>query len=85
MSVRFSGREHVRYENRSSPLSGNRPQASEGWIGARPIEIVGILITAGDGEDTDAQNVGHGVRYARSIQWIVDRKPVDQSHRPPEA
>ncbi len=32
----------------------------EGRVGAQPVEIVGILVAAGDRKDTGAQDVGHG-------------------------
>ena len=49
-------------EHRSSPLSGSRPQASlNAGIAAQVVEVVAVLIAAGDGEDAGAQDVGDAV------------------------
>ena len=50
----FSQRETVGCEQRSRPVSGKRPQASE----AQPVKIVSVFITAGDGKDPGAQDLG---------------------------
>ncbi len=50
----------------------------EAGIGAQLIEIVGILIAAGDGEHARAQEVDHTVRHQQRIARIGDqpRQPM---------
>ena len=67
------------------PAVGQPPAGKlEGRIAAQQVEVVGILVAAGDGEDAGAQNVGHRVLHARRITWIVDRRgqPVGQLQVP---
>ena len=65
------------------PAAVGQPSAGqlEGRIAAQPVEIVGVLIAAGDGEDAGAQDVGHGVPHAARISPIADHRgqPLGQS------
>ena len=56
----------------------------EGGIGAQIVEVVGVLITAGDGEDAGAQNVGDAVRHQGGIARVGDQggEPVGDAEAP---
>ncbi len=45
----------------------------EGGIGAQMVEVVGILVTASDGEHARPQNVGHAVGHQQRIAWVGDQ------------
>ena len=69
----FSRRETVGCKHRSVPLSGNRPQGElEGCVAAQPVEIVGVLIAAGDRENPGAQNLGQAMGDAAGIAFVRD-------------
>jgi len=44
----------------------------EAGIGAQMIEVVGILIAAGNGKHAGAQNVGHAVGHQQRIARVGD-------------
>jgi hypothetical protein len=50
-------------------------------VASQIVEIVGIGITAGNGEDAGAQNVGHGVSDQRRVAMVGDDRGqrVDQA------
>ncbi len=56
----------------------------EPGIGAQMIEVVGVLVTAGDGEHAGAQDVGDAVRDEQWIAWVRDqpREPTGDPHPP---
>jgi hypothetical protein len=56
----------------------------EGWIGAQPVEIVAVLIAAGNGEDAGAQDIGHDLGDPLRIAPVPDRRgePVRQLQAP---
>ena len=57
------------------PLSGKRPQASlKPGIGAQVIEVVGVLIAAGNRQHACAQNVGDTVGHQQRIARIGDQR-----------
>jgi hypothetical protein len=64
----FSSRDSVGCEQRSAPESGNRPQASLNAGSVR--QIVGVLITAGDGVDAGSDHVGAGMADAAGIAMV---------------
>jgi hypothetical protein len=37
------------------------------------IEVIGVLIAAGDGEDAGAQDVGDAVRDQVRVTWVADQ------------
>jgi hypothetical protein len=45
----------------------------EGGIGAQMVEIVGVFVAAGDGEDAGAQNVIDAVGHEGRVAWICDQ------------
>ena len=69
----FSQRDMVGCEHRSRPLSGSRPQASlSPGIAAQMVEVVGVLLAAGDGQDAGAQDIGQRVDDASRIARVGD-------------
>ena len=50
----------------------------EAGVGAQMIEVVGILVAAGDGEHAGAQDIGDAVRHEQRIARVGDqaRQPV---------
>ena len=46
----------------------------EGRVGAQPVEVVAVLITAGDGEDAGAQDVGQQVSNPLRIAAVRDHR-----------
>ena len=60
------------------------PGELEGRIGAQPVEIIGVLVAAGDRKDSGAQDIGHGVPDPLRIAPVADRRgePVGQLQAP---
>jgi hypothetical protein len=63
-----SSRDRVGWEQRPTPLFGN-PAASklEGRVGAQEVEVDGVLVAGGDGEDARADHVGDRMCNAQGI------------------
>ena len=58
-SGRFSQRDTVGCEHKSAPLSGQPPASQlETWIDPQVIEVVGILVAAGDSQHAGTQDIG---------------------------
>src|SRR5215475_8783769 len=70
----FSQRDMVGCEHRSSPLSGSAAGQLEGGVKAQPIEIVGILVAAGDCQNASPQNLRQPVHKPQRITWISDHR-----------
>jgi hypothetical protein len=49
------------------------------------VEVVGVLVTAGDGEDARPQDVSERVYHARRLARVRDqrRQPTSEVNRPP--
>ena len=70
----FSQRETVGCEHRSPPLSGSRPQASlNAGITAQAVQVVGVLISAGDRQHPRPQDRRHRMGDHGRRARIVDQ------------
>ena len=64
---------HGRLAHQVRPALRQPPAGElEGGVGAQGVEIVGVLVAAGDGEDAREQNLGERVNHPRRIAPIGD-------------
>ena len=76
---------HRRLRAQITAAIGQAPAGQlEAGIGAQMIEVVGVLIAAGDGEHAGAQNVVDAVRHQQRITRVGDqrRQPLRDPHTP---
>ena len=56
----------------------------EAGVGAKPVQVVGVLVTAGDGQDAGTQDISHAVRDEQRIARVRDQ-PREPSGDPQAA
>ena len=70
---------HGRLRAEVAAAVGQAPAGQlEAGVGAKTIQVVGILIAAGDGQDAGPQDVGHAVRDEQRVARVRDqrREPI---------
>ena len=80
----FSQRETVGCAQIGSTVGEPSAGELEGRVAAQPVEIVGVLIAAGDRENPGAQNIGQPMGDAAGIAFVRDhgRQPLGKAEPP---